>query len=99
MRNTWLIIKREYLQRVRTRSFLVLTLLLPAIMTVLMALPAKMASMGEKAQRLVLVASTPEFGEEVRRQMLAQPISEEAGEGEDQNKKKIEDRYTIEVDA
>ena len=31
MRNTWLIIKREYLERVRTRSFMVLTLLLPAI--------------------------------------------------------------------
>ena len=99
MRNTWLIIKREYLQRVRTRSFLVLTLLLPAIMTVLMALPAKMASMGEKAERLVLVTSTKEFGEQVRQQLLAQPLSEEASENDDQNKKKMEDRYKIEVDA
>src|SRR5215471_4852190 len=98
MRNTWLIIKREYLQRVRTRSFLVLTLLLPAIMTVLMALPAKLASMGEKAERLVLVTSTREFGDQVRQQLLAQPISEEAAEGDDQNKKKMEDRYRIEVD-
>ena len=99
MRNTWLIIKREYLHRVRTRSFLVLTLLLPAIMTVLMALPAKMASMGEKAERLVLVTSTREFGEQVRGQLLAQPLSEEASENDEQNKKKMEDRYRIEVDA
>jgi len=99
MRNTWLIIKREYLQRVRTRSFLVLTLLLPAIMTVLMALPAKLATMGAKAEHLVLVTSTREFGEQVRAQLLAQPISEEAEESDNQNKKKMEDRYTIEVDA
>ena len=99
MRNTWLIIKREYLQRVRTRSFLVLTLLLPAIMTVLMALPAKLATMGQKAEHLVLVTSTREFGEQVRQQLLAQPISEEAEESDNQTKKKMEDRYTINVDA
>jgi len=29
MRNIWLIIKREYLERVRTTSFVVLTLLAP----------------------------------------------------------------------
>ncbi|HTS34809.1 MAG TPA: ABC transporter permease [Candidatus Solibacter sp.] len=99
MRNTWLIIKREYLQRVRTRAFLILTLLLPGIMTVLMALPAKMATMGAKAEHLVLVTSTREFGEQVRQQLLAQPISEEAAEGEGENKKKMEDRYSIDVDA
>jgi ABC-2 type transport system permease protein len=98
MRNTWLIIKREYLQRVRTRSFLVLTLLLPAIMTVLMTLPAKLAIMGEKAEHLVLVTSTREFGEQVRQQLLAQPISEEA-EADSPTKKKLEDRYTIDVDV
>src|SRR5579864_9045146 len=60
MRNTWLILKREYLERVRTRSFLVLTLLLPGIMTVLMALPAKLATMGQKAQRLDVDANPTE---------------------------------------
>ena len=99
MRNTWLIIKREYLQRVRTKSFLVLTLLLPAIMTALMALPAKMATMGEKAEHVVLVTSTREFGEQARQQLLAQPLSEEAEEADNQTKKKMEDRYTIDVDA
>jgi ABC-2 type transport system permease protein len=103
MRNTWLIIKREYLQRVRTRSFLVLTLLLPAIMTLLMTLPAKLAIMGQKAEHIVLVTSTREFGEQVRQQLLAQPISEEAdeaeAEAENQSQKQMEDRYTIDVDA
>jgi ABC-2 type transport system permease protein len=32
MRNTWLIAKREYLERIRTKSFLVMTILIPALM-------------------------------------------------------------------
>jgi len=69
MRNIWLIIKREYLERVRTTSFVVLTLLAPAIMTVVMILPAKLATMGEKTQHIVVVTSTPQFGEMVREQL------------------------------
>jgi len=102
MRNTWLILKREYLQRVRTRSFLVLTLLLPAIMTVLMALPAKLATMGLKAQHVVIVASTEQFGESVRQQLLAAPSDDEEDDTDraDSNaKQKPEDQYIVDVDA
>ena len=99
MRNTWLIIKREYLQRVRTRSFLVLTVLAPAIMTVLMAAPAKFASMGQKPQRVVLVTSTEQFGELVRQQLLANPIASEDEDGGDGAKQKPEDQYLIDIDT
>jgi ABC-2 type transport system permease protein len=99
MRNTWLIIKREYLQRVRTRSFLVLTVLAPAIMTVLMAAPAKFASMGQKPQHLVLVTSTEQFGEVVRQQLLANPIASEDEDGGESAKQKPEDQYIIDIDS
>lgn len=101
MRNTWLIIKREYLERVRTRSFLVLTLLLPAIMTVLMAAPAKLATMGEKAEHLVLVTTTPQFGDSVRQQFLSRLAADEEDESEAEKsaKKKPEEEYTIDVDT
>jgi len=102
MRNTWLIIKREYLERVRTRSFLVLTVLLPAIMTVLMALPAKLMKMGEKPQHVVVVASTAQFGETVRQQLLS-PLAnvnedDEEGSTNDSAKKKPQNQYIIDVD-
>ncbi|MEJ2010450.1 MAG: ABC transporter permease, partial [Acidobacteriota bacterium] len=71
MSNIWLIIQREYLERVRTRSFILLTLLIPAIMTVLMVLPAKLASMGGKAQHIVIVTSTPQFGAVIRQALLS----------------------------
>ena len=99
MRNTWLIIKREYLQRVRTRSFLVLTVLTPAIMTVLMAAPAKFASMGQKPQHLVLVTSTQQFGEVVRQQLLANPMASEDEDGGDSAKQKPEEQYIIDIDS
>ena len=71
MHNIWLIVQREYLERVRTRSFIVLTLLIPAIMTVMMVLPAKLATVGQKAQHIVLVTTNRQFGEAVRKHLLS----------------------------
>jgi len=102
MRNMWLIIRREYLERVRKRSFLVLTLLLPGIMTVVMLLPAKLINMGEKVQHLVVVTSTPQFGEMVRQRLLS--ASTDANEDDEANsetnaaKQKPEQEYNIDVD-
>jgi ABC-2 type transport system permease protein len=107
---TWLIIRREYLERVRQRSFLVLTLLLPAIIVGAFAIPAKLSRMkNSKMQRLVLVTSTPKFGEMVREQLLtsAKPDNEaNADAGKDKDKDKDVDNddqpsrdYAIEVDA
>jgi len=98
MRNTWLIIKREYLQRVRTRTFLVLTILAPAIMTALMALPAKFAAMGEKPQHIVLVTSSASFGDTVRQQLLSAPVEQDE-DNPDAASQKPEDQYVIDVDA
>jgi ABC-2 type transport system permease protein len=109
--NTWIIIKREYLERVRQRSFIVLTLLLPAIMIGAFVIPAKLSSMkSSKMQRLVVVTSTPQFGEIVRQQILAstKPDEQKSGAGKDKDKDKDKDAededkpgrdYAIEVDA
>ena len=83
MRNIWLIVQREYLQRVRTRTFLVLTVLAPAIMTALMILPAKFVEMGEKAQHIVIVTSKPHLGDTVRQELLSNPIFDEDDENSD----------------
>ena len=108
--NTWLVIKREYLERVRQRSFIVLTLLLPAIMIGAFVIPAKLSTMkSSKMKRLVVVTSTPQFGEIVRQQLLASSKpDDEASPPKDKNKDKekeedFEDKpgrdYAIEVDA
>jgi ABC-2 type transport system permease protein len=106
--NTWLIIKREYLERVRTRSFLVLTLLLPAIMAGAFIIPAKLSSMkSAQTQRLVVVTSTPQFGEIVRQQLVAKPdaATADADKDKDDDDKDLgkadesNRNYAIEVDS
>jgi ABC-2 type transport system permease protein len=112
MRNTWLIIQREYLERVRQRSFLVLTLLLPAIIVGAFVIPSKLSKMkNSKTQRLVVVTSTPQFGEIVRQQLVAgtkpgEGVSADADADKDKDKDKDVDDddkpsrdYAIEVDS
>ncbi len=109
MRNTWLIIKREYLERVRQRSFIVLTLLLPAIMAGAFIIPAKLSRMkSSKTLRLVLVTSTPQFGDLVRQQILngSKPEDETASavKDKDSDKSDLDDEksarnYTIDIDS
>jgi ABC-2 type transport system permease protein len=109
LRNTWLIIKREYLERVRTRSFLVLTLLLPAIMAGAFVIPAKLSTMkSSKTQRVVVVTSTLQFGEIVRQQILgsakkddekASPDKDKDRDKDDLDDNKPSSNYTIEVDS
>ena len=101
MHNIWLIVQREYLERVRTRSFIVLTLLLPAIMTVLMVLPAKLATVGYKSQHIVLVTSNLKFGQTVRQQLLSAATASKQGEAESRNatREKPAKQDIIDVDA
>ena len=110
MRNTWLIIQREYLERVRQRSFLVLTLLLPAIIVGAFVIPSRLSRMkNSKTQRLVVVTSTPQFGEIVRQQLVTSTKpGEEASPDADKDKDKDKDAddddkpsrdYAIEVDS
>jgi len=58
MRNTWLIIRREYLERVRTRAFIVSTILLPAFMFGVTILPSMLASRKSKSARHIVVAAS-----------------------------------------
>jgi ABC-2 type transport system permease protein len=83
MHNIWLVIQREYLERVRTRAFIVFTLLIPAIMTVMMVLPAKLATVGKKSKHIVLVTSSQHFGDIVRQRLLSAATA--TGEDQPQN--------------
>jgi ABC-2 type transport system permease protein len=100
MRNIWLITKREYLERVRTRSFIFLTLLLPAIVAAAFVLPAKVATMkAGRPPHLVVVTSTPQFGELVRSVLLAPSGGERDAEEEKDPSAERGAAYEIEVDA
>jgi ABC-2 type transport system permease protein len=111
LNNTWLIIKREYLERVRQRSFIVLTVLLPAIVGGAFFIPAKLSSMkSSKTQHLVVVTSDLKFGEIVRQQLLPSAKTEDEKASADKSKEDKDDKdvddddkssnnYTIDVNS
>lgn len=70
MRKIFIIVRREYLERVRTKSFVVMTLLIPALMFALSVLPGLMMARGSGGTKhLVVVASDATTGELIRRHL------------------------------
>ena len=62
MHNVWMLLQREYLERVRTRSFLIFTLLMPAFMAGSVLIPTKLAEMNSGGERhLVMVVNNPQI--------------------------------------
>ena len=55
MHKIWLIIKREYLVRVRKKSFIVMTILGPLLMVSLLVLPAYLASESQE-ERIIAIS-------------------------------------------
>jgi ABC-2 type transport system permease protein len=55
MNKSLLILKREYLTRVRKKSFIIMTLLVPFMMAAITILPAYLASMDDTEQRTIAV--------------------------------------------
>src|SRR5687767_7495943 len=66
MRNVWLVIRREYREHVRTKSFIISTILMPVLMGAMMYLPARLAMMRGGERKLVLVTSSAAFGRAVQ---------------------------------
>lgn len=70
MRKIFLVARREYLERVRTRSFIVMTLLIPAFIFGVTVLPSMLLSRGGGGTKhLVVVASNAKTADLVRRQL------------------------------
>ena len=60
MNKIWLIIKREYLVRVRKRSFIVMTILGPILMASLIILPTYLTIQG-KEERIIALNEKGDF--------------------------------------
>src|SRR5215469_10949388 len=69
MRNVFLIARRKYLERVRTKAFLIFTFLMPALMASLTILPAKLMMSAGKPKSLLVVTSVPDFGNAIKDQL------------------------------
>jgi len=74
MHNTWLIVRREYLERIRSKAFIIMTLLMPVFMASTILIPAMLSGIKSGGtRRIVLVANNPEVAEAVKQQLIAPP--------------------------
>ncbi len=71
MRNLWLIIAREYLVRVRTRAFLIFTILMPLLVGGVVVLPSMIAMHEPSTRRIAIVASDAPLAGAVRDELAA----------------------------
>jgi ABC-2 type transport system permease protein len=72
MHNTWLILKREYRERVRTKSFLLSTFAVPLFIIAAMVLPSKFAEMKSFQKRhIVVAAADAQLTQAVRKEIVA----------------------------
>jgi ABC-2 type transport system permease protein len=83
MNNVWTLVKREYLERVRSRSFLIFTLLMPAVMAGVVLIPAALVRYDTGGERkIVIVANDPKLASAVGHELgnsKTQAASEELG--------------------
>ena len=89
MKKILAVVRREFVERVRTKAFVISTVLLPVFMVAMVLLPALMMSGGDRASRVAVVdASTTGLGQPVSHALE----SEKLGNGPN-----AKSRYTVQV--
>ncbi|MGI4831481.1 MAG: ABC transporter permease [Janthinobacterium lividum] len=71
MHNIWLIAKREYLERIRTKGFLVATILIPLLMGGFVFGAGYMGSNAKSDSHIAIVTSDVAFGNDLQRELHA----------------------------
>jgi ABC-2 type transport system permease protein len=69
MHNVWLIARREYLERVRTKAFLVATLLIPVLMGGLVLGGGYLAQRTKASAHIAILSSDPVFADDLKREL------------------------------
>ncbi len=107
MRNMLLVMKREYLERVQKKSFLIMTILVPALLGAAIWIPVQYASRSSTEKRTItIVAPTQALADSVKEQFLENVSHEDddlfSDTPEVQSRQKGKDavaRYTVNTET
>src|SRR5271166_6239116 len=104
MHNTWLVIQREYLERIRSKAFIIMTLLMPVFMASTILVPTFLSDMKSGVTRhIVLVASNTVIAEAVKEELMASAAKSEdptlPKESGTSDSKSAKPRYAIDIDT
>lgn len=94
MHNAWLVIQREYIERIRSKAFIIMTLLMPVFMASTILIPALLSNMKSGVtRRIVLVANNAEIAEAIKQQLIAPPSKTDASSA----KKSEAPRFAVDI--
>jgi ABC-2 type transport system permease protein len=101
MNNVFLIARREYLERVRSRSFVIMTFLIPALMFGVTVLPTMMMTRGgNETKRMVVVAADRDTAEMIRSRIEREQDQTPAADEKFSRKRGLPlTHFTVEVSA
>jgi len=99
MHNIFLIARREYLERVRTRSFVIMTFFIPALMLGLTVVPTMLMQRGTKeTKHMVVVAADRDTAEMIRSRIEQEQGQPNKTEDQWSNKRGLPStHFTVEV--
>jgi ABC-2 type transport system permease protein len=98
MHNTWLVLRREYLVRVRSRAFVAFTVLIPLFMYAIIILPTKLMTMKPSGVRhVVVVSGNSEFAQRVVKEFTDKKGDKSANAAKD-NDELIAPKYTATIE-
>jgi ABC-2 type transport system permease protein len=71
LQNIWLVARREYLERVRAKSFLIMTILIPVLMGTLVLGSALINRSLGSANHLAIITTNPQFAADLQTEMTS----------------------------
>src|SRR5690348_1299558 len=92
MRKFLAVVKREYLQRVRAKMFIVTTFLLPAAMSLFGLVPLIMINIKTPAVRVAVVDQTGKLYDELRQELVKDESEQSANENSSSAPKMLDRR-------
>src|SRR5262245_29953355 len=98
MRNVYIIARREYLERVRSRAFLFMTIFIPLLMLGATVLPTLIAMRSSGETKHIVVAATDKPTEELIRRQITDPVGDDEGNGGIKDNQGVQQPYKIEIE-
>jgi ABC-2 type transport system permease protein len=99
MHNMLLIARREYLERVRSKAFLFMTIFIPALMFAVTVLPSLIAMRSLGGPKHLVIAATDRQTAELIREQLQEPAEDSPDGGLQTRNTPARPRYEAEVDT
>lgn len=99
MHNILLIARREYLERVRSKSFLFMTIFIPALMFAVTVLPSLIAMRAPGGTKRLVIAATDRQTAELIREQLQKPVEDSQESGLQERNTRTRPSYEAEVDT